>query len=274
MFRVISYNIRYNNPKDGANAWPHRKERVTTLLENHEPDLIGRQEVQKNQLEDLIPKLPDFGWVGVGRDDGKTQGEYAAIFYRHRRFDLMDSGTIWLSETPHVVGSVGWDASMARVATWAKFVDVQHGNRFLHVNTHFDHRGQLAQVESARLLHTFLAEQEESLPAIITGDFNCIETSQPYQALTDPDHHAPPLLDARYVTQAPHEGPHETFNGTFTDPLHAKIDYIFVWLAHEEEMDQRQNPLIQVHRHAILTDNRAGWYPSDHLPVLADILIA
>ena len=266
MLRIISYNIRYNNPGDGANAWPHRKERVAQLLRRHQPDLIGLQEVKKDQLDDLIPRLVDFDWVGVGRDDGKAQGEFAAIFYRRARFDLLDSGSIWLSETPAVIGSVGWDASMARIATWAEFVDKEHGISFCHLNTHFDHRGAVAQIESARLVRRFLAGRQRPLPAIVTGDFNITEKSATYQALTEPDDSTPPLLDAMHLSQNPHEGPAETFNGDFTEPLHVKIDYIFV--------GQAQSSTIQVRRHAILADNQAGVYPSDHLPVLAELVIA
>lgn len=271
MLRVISYNIRYNNVHDGENAWPYRKERVAELLRRHLPDLIGLQEVKKDQLDDLILQLPDFGWIGIGRDDGKIKGEFAAIFYRRARLSMVDSGSIWLSETPHIIGSVGWDASMARIATWAEFAhreqESQQPNRFLHVNTHFDHRGQTAQFESARLLRRFLAAREYSLPSIVTGDFNCIETSLPYDALTAPDKSSTrPLLDAMYCTTTHHQGPLETFNTNFTNPLQAKIDYIFV-----QPMQQKEAAL-QVHSHAILNDNQAGCYPSDHLPVMADIL--
>ena len=107
MLRIISYNIRYNNPDDGENAWPHRKARVIDLLNRYQPDLIGLQEVRKEPLDDLIAGLPNFGWVGVGRDDGKEAGEFAAIFYRQSRLQLAQSATLWLSETPQEPGSVG-----------------------------------------------------------------------------------------------------------------------------------------------------------------------
>ena len=267
MLRILSFNIRYNNPADDENAWPHRKEHVVELLNRHQLDLIGLQEVQKNQLDDLIPRLPDFDWVGVGRDDGKTQGEYAAVFYHRTRLGLVDSGSVWLSATPDVPGSVGWDASMARIATWGEFQDHNTGDRFLHVNTHFDHRGLLAQVESARLLRRFLAERATSIPAIITGDFNIVEDSAPYRTLTEAGAVHPPLQDAMHLTQTPHQGPNATFNGDFTDPVLVKIDYIFVW-----QPDVQQQSM-QVQQHAILDDKFDGRYPSDHLPVMADILL-
>ncbi|MCB9157806.1 MAG: endonuclease/exonuclease/phosphatase family protein [Caldilineaceae bacterium] len=268
MLRIISYNIRYNNPDDGENAWPHRKARVVELLNRYQPDLIGLQEVRKEPLDDLIAGLPDFGWAGVGRDDGKEAGEFAAIFYRQSRLHLAQSATFWLSETPHVVGSVGWDASLPRVATWAEFADAQNGARFLFVNTHFDHRGMTAQVESAHLLRRFLAERTPALPAIVTGDFNCVEASSPYAALTTAADGTTPLRDAMYASQAAHEGPTGTFNNDFADPLHDKIDYIFVW-----QPQTAAAPAVQVQRHATLADQQNGRYPSDHLPLLAEVVM-
>lgn len=271
MIRVISYNIRYNTPADGENAWPHRKNRVVGLLNKYQPDLIGLQEVRKEMLDELIPMLPDFDWVGVGRDDGKSAGEFAAIFYRKDRLRMIESGNIWLSETPEVVGSVGWDASMARIASWAIFVDRLDESQIRHVNTHFDHRGEVAQVESARLLRTFLAEVAVDIPTIITGDFNCNETSAPYQNLTEDGEATRPLINAQTVSETPHEGPNKTFNGTFTEPLQERIDYIFIRDVEATEQNATTHGSIHVLRHAVLTDNEDGRYPSDHLPVLADI---
>ena len=269
MLRIISYNVRYNNPNDGENAWPHRKARVVELLHRYQPDLIGLQEVRKEQLDDLIAGLPDFGWVGVGRDDGKEAGEFAAIFYRTERLNVVTSGSIWLSETPDVAGSIGWDASLPRIATWAEFADAQSAARFLHVNTHFDHRGMTAQVESARLLRRFVAERIPALPAVVTGDFNCVEASAPYVALTAPEEAAAlPLHDAVYISQTAHEGPMGTFNNGFADPLYEKIDYIFVW-----EPPTVLAGTVPVQRHAILADQQNGRYPSDHLPVLAEVVM-
>jgi len=263
MIRVITYNIRYNTARDGENAWPHRKDRVAQLLHQYEPDLIGLQEVKQDQLTDLIQRLPDFAWVGVGRDDGKTAGEYAPIFYRRARFRLKENGTFWLSQTPNIIGSVGWDASMARIATWAKFVDLQTETILLQLNTHFDHRGMESQIHAAHLLRTFLAEQPQPSPILITGDFNCTEESATYEALTlARAHKAPPLIDTMHATQTPHIGPLATFNNDFADPLQAKIDYIFI-------QHQPDNP-IQVQRHVILADKQNGRYPSDHLPIMVE----
>jgi len=272
MIRVLSYNIRCNVAVDGDNAWPHRKERVAELLIRHEPDLIGLQEVKADQLEDLMQRLPAFEWMGVGRTDGKSGGEFVPIFYRRDRFRLEANGTFWLSATPDVAGSIGWDASLPRIATWANFVDLQTSAQMLQMNTHFDHRGMDSQVQAAYLLRAFLAAQnilaEQNQPgaAIITGDFNCIEESATYEALTQTiSSDAAPIVDTMHLSQTPHSGPLETFNGTFTDPLQAKIDYIFVQHAPDKP--------IAVQSHAILADQQDGRYPSDHLPVMVEIIV-
>ncbi len=184
--QLLSYNIRYNNPADGANAWPYRQSRVAALLQSYQPDLIGLQEVRHEQLTALATALPAYDWLGVGRDDGVAAGEYAPIFYHRVRLALQEHGHFWLSETPDQVGSFGWDAACVRIATWAIFTDRTTGVRFLHLNTHLDHRGIHAQLESVKLLQTFLANQHPTLPAIITGDFNCTPGSETYQALTAP----------------------------------------------------------------------------------------
>ncbi|MEZ4860718.1 MAG: endonuclease/exonuclease/phosphatase family protein [Caldilineaceae bacterium] len=262
--RVISYNIRYHNPADGENAWPQRKERVADLLRRHQPDLIGLQEVLHDQLTDLATRLPEYGWLGVGRDDGRAKGEYAPIFYRRDRLALAASDTFWLSATPEQPGTFGWDAACVRIATWARMTDKATGATLLHLNTHFDHRGTVAQAASAQLLHTFLRHETHGQPALVTGDFNCTEASVPYQILTRPvATDDTPLLDAMHHAATPHQGPTATFNTNFADPLHTKIDFIFVRPATTAAQ-------LSIAHHAILADQTEGRYPSDHLPVLVD----
>ena len=258
--RVISYNIRYDNPADGRNGWPQRKQPVVDLLHRYQPDLLGLQEVTHGQLTDLAAALPDYGWIGVGRDDGATAGEYVPIFYRHARLSLQTSGHFWLSATPAVAGSFGWDADCVRVTTWAIFTDQRSGTSLLHLNTHFDHRGMTAQLESARLLHEFLAQQASTIPALITGDFNCTPNSATYQALTA----SALLADTMFTSLHPHEGPTATFTTDFAEPLQEKIDYIFLYTP-------AATPAFTVQRHAILADQQDGHYPSDHLPVLVEV---
>lgn len=264
-FRLITYNIRYDNPADGDNAWAYRCAAVAALLQQYAPDLIGLQEVLKAQLADLTATLLDFAWVGVGREDGQTQGEYAPIFYRHARFELLATDTFWLSKTPEQPGSFGWDAACVRIATWARLRDKQSGATLLMLNTHFDHRGQQAQVESAHLVRTFLNAQSPPSPAIITGDFNCTAQSSAYQQLTTAaEMTGSPLLDSQFAAQTPHRGPSATFNTNFADPLHEKIDFVFIW----------PGDTFGIQQHAILDEQTQGRYPSDHLPILVELALA
>lgn len=267
MLRIISYNIRYNNPNDGDNAWPYRQERVAALLQRHQPDLLGLQEVLHEQLTDLAAALPEFAWIGVGRDDGAEAGEYAPIFYRRDRFSVQAQGNFWLSETPDVVCSIGWDAACVRVATWAQLRDKETKSQFLFLNTHLDHRGMTAQVEGVKLLHHFLYENFSNMIALVTGDFNCTADSATYRALTHSPIRGFPFIDLMEHSQSAHEGPTSTFTTDFADPLQAKIDYIFL---------RPTTPLVTnvaVFRHAILADKKNGRYPSDHLPVLAEVVL-
>ncbi len=264
MLRLISYNIRNSNAPDGTNSWPYRKERVASLLTLYQPDLIGLQEVLSDQLTDLTARLPNFTCIGVGRNDGQRTGEHALIFYHQARLEPTASGTFWLSPTPEVAGSMGWDARYPRIATWATFIDKSTGVPFRHLNTHFDHRGHQARLESARLLRRFLATDPNGTPTVITGDFNCPPDALPYQALTADDQtDGPPLADVMRCSTSPHHGPTVTTNSSFVEPLRHKIDYIFCYPAAR----------VRVLRHAILADHWDGIYPSDHLPVLADVMI-
>jgi endonuclease/exonuclease/phosphatase family metal-dependent hydrolase len=261
--RVLSFNIRYNNPKDGPNAWPQRKEMVASMLRFHNLDLIGLQEARKEQVDDLAQRLPQFAYLGVGRDDGHEAGEYVLILYRPDRFELLDQATFWLSEMPDQPGK-GWDAHNPRIATWAKFRDKQTGQSFFHFNTHFDNWGEHARAESAHLLLSRIEAIAGPTPVVVTGDFNCTEDSYPYRLLigagsSERENTPPPLQDARYQSHYPHHGPTQTTNDDFAGTLRDKIDYIFI------------KNQVQVHQHGILPDHWDGRYPSDHLPVLAEL---
>ena len=254
--RVASFNIRYHNPNDGEHAWPNRVDRVASTILFNQADLIGMQEALKDQVMDLEHALPGYSWVGVGRDDGKEEGEYAPIFYKTTRFELLDSGTFWLSQTPDVPGSKDWDAALTRIATWARFKEQATSKEFFLFNTHFDHRGAVAREKSAALIANQVVRLSGSTPAIVTGDFNFVETTPGYAVLTES------LRDAMYHTEQPHHGPTGTFSGfEVGSDLKNRIDYIFV----TEQIDVLQ--------HAILSDNWNGAYASDHLPVLATVRI-
>ncbi len=253
--RVLSYNIRYNNPNDGEHAWPNRKNRVAGLIQFHQADLIGMQEVLRNQIDDLERLLPEYAWTGVGRDDGEDAGEFSPIFYRVDRFELLGSGTFWLSETPEVVASKSWDAALTRIAHWARLLDLRTGQSIFFLNTHFDHRGEQARTQSAALIVQRVAQLASDDPVIVSGDFNVPPTAPAYAAMTSA------LIDSRLVSLTSPYGPEGTFSG-FTvgaTPLEERIDYIFV------------DDSVVVERHGVLSDQWHGNYPSDHLPVLSEI---
>jgi endonuclease/exonuclease/phosphatase family metal-dependent hydrolase len=253
--RVMSYNVRYDNPGDGDNRWSNRKEGLTQLIAYHAPDLLGTQEVLYNQLQDMEKALPQYAWYGAGRDDGKQAGEYSAVFYNKERFTLLDKGTFWLSAEPGKPGK-GWDAAIVRVCSWVKLKDKNTGQDFFMYNTHFDHVGVKAREQSAALIVKKIGEISGSLPVILTGDFNTPDTAAPYQTIIS----SQMLKDAKTVSKTGHYGPDGSFS-TFevASKLGERIDYIFI------------NNRYEVLRHAILTDSRNGRYPSDHLPVIAEI---
>ena len=261
--RVMTFNIRYDEPRDNANAWPNRKELVASMIRFHNADLVGVQEALKRQMDDLEALLPEYAWLGVGRADGKASGEYSAIFYRRKRFQSLESSTFWLSETPNVP-SAGWDAAYPRIVTWTKLRDRTTGKVFFLFNTHFDHRGVKARTESARLLLNRINQSDPALPVVVTGDFNFTEDADGYQLLTGKNSAVSSklvLLDTRYVSQHGHHGPTSTFNEFKALVPGKKIDYVFV----------KGN--IRVVQHGALSDTWDGRFPSDHLPVLAEIVI-
>lgn len=259
--RVMSFNVRYDEPQDKENAWPNRKALVASMIRFHHADLVGVQEALARQLKDLEKLLPDYSWVGVGRADGKAAGEYSAILFRKSRFKHLESSTFWLSETPRVP-SAGWDAGYPRIVTWARFRDSQSGKIFFHFNTHFDHRGERARTESARLLLDQIRQIARDLPVVVTGDFNFTESSEGYELLTGKNSQKPSALrDGRYLSQHGHHGPTSTFNEFKALVPGKKIDYVFV------------QGTIRVMQHGVLSDTWDGRFPSDHLPVVAEIVI-
>lgn len=178
--RAATFNIRYDNTADGAHAWSERRERVIALIESLDADIVGLQEVLPAQMEYLREHLPHYTIRGVGRSDGRSKGEASPIAYRTKRFDEIDFGTRWLSETPDRP-SRGWDAALPRVATHLRLRDRVSSHEILVIATHFDHRGAKAREESAKLLATLLADEPRVL---LLGDFNAEPESKPHAILT------------------------------------------------------------------------------------------
>ncbi len=254
-FNIMTYNIRMNTPDDGVNAWPLRKDKAAGLIKFHQADIFDVQEALLVQMNDLRTSFPDFDFVGVGRDDGKEAGEFMTIFFRKSRFEKLDAGTFWLSPTPDKPG-FGWDAACNRTCTWIKFKDKSTGKKFYLFNTHFDHRGKVAREESAKLILKFMGEiNKENMPMLLTGDFNSTKEATPIQTLLKV------LFDTREKCQTPPYGPLHTSGGFAVKEPQNTIDYIFI--------KQKVNVL----RHGVLSDSSGLYYPSDHLPVLAEVEI-
>ena len=255
--KVMSYNIRYDNPADSANAWPNRKERVVSLISFYEPDFLGTQEALPHQVQYLDEQLENMGRIGQGREGGE-EGEFSALYYNRQRFELVEGtdSTLWLSETPGTP-SKSWDAALPRIVTFGRFRDKPEGGEWYVFNTHFDHLGDTARVRSARLLLNTIKEVESGHPVVLTGDFNATPGSRPYEILNGSN----TLEDAYHAVGDDHVGPHFTFEGFKVDGGEhpRRIDYIFV------------NDRVEVHRHAIISSYREGYYPSDHLPVYAEV---
>ncbi len=254
-FVVISYNIRMNTDADGVNAWPLRKDKVTGLLKFHKADLFGVQEALPEQVQHLAAAFPDFDYVGVGRDDGVSQGEHMCIFFRKSRFEKLADGNFWLSATPDKPG-MGWDAACNRTCSWIKLKDRMSGKVFFHFNTHLDHRGTVARREGSKLILQKISEiNTRQLPLVLTGDFNAVKSDEPIQIILKE------LSDSREKCVSTPYG-HEGTSGGFEVKLMPRIiDYVFI------------NDQVNVLRHGFLTDCWGLFYPSDHLPVLAEIRI-
>lgn len=251
---LITYNIRMNTPADGEHAWPHRKDDVAALFRFHRADIFCVQEALPEQMDDLAAAFPDFAYEGVGRDDGKRLGEFSAVFYSQNRFKKLDGGTFWLSETPGVC-SFGWDAACRRVCSWVQLEELGSGALFYVFNTHFDHRGEEARRESARLILEKIGEiSTGKAPVVLCGDFNLPPSSSSIALIREQLH------DAFQVSASRPYGSVATFHGfSYDDRPGERIDYVFV------------SENIKVLRYGGLTDSRDRSFFSDHLPVLVSL---
>lgn len=215
--KVISYNIRVINSKDGKNEWKYRAAASDAMIKDYAPDIFGLQEAMPGHLEYLNKALPKYASVGVGREDGVSKGEHMSIYYNTKTIRLEKWGTYWLSETPDVP-SKGWDAACKRTATWALLTVKSTGKQFYYVNTHLDHRGAVAQQKGLDLIVSRIAEMNpEGLPMILTGDFN-VETDSPVLAELNTR-----MLDARKTAEKTDS--RATFNGWGSSAI--VIDFIY-----------------------------------------------
>ena len=260
---VGTYNIRHNNPNDEkeGNAWAQRCPQLCDFINFEQPEIFGTQEVLVDQLHDLMKGLDSYGYIGVGRDDGKEKGEYAAIFYKKNQLSLLDSGNFWLSPTPERA-SLGWDAACIRICTWGKFQDKVSGKQFYFFNTHMDHVGTVARRESARLILKRINQLSKGLPTILTGDFNVDQTDEIYQIFSNSG-----VLRDCYTKALQRMTPTGTWNDFMQDSRsNSRIDHIFV------------SSDFKVPHYAIFTNSywlgKSRRNISDHYPVMVKLIFA
>lgn len=249
---VATFNLRMDTPNDKENAWPNRKEMVKGLIRFHDFDIFGTQEGFKHQLDGIL-ELGNYAYVGAGRDDGKDAGEHSAIVYKKDRFEMLENGNFWFSETPEVPGK-GWDATCCnRICSWATFKEKTTGKQFYFFNVHYDHQGVIARKNSSILLLERIKKISGSYPVFVTGDFNATPDSEPIQIITNDGK----LKDSYFVTQQPPYGTVGTFNSfKLNSPMNGRIDY--VWVTND----------ITVNKYGVLNDMHYGHFPSDHFPVM------
>lgn len=264
---VGSYNIRYKNNTDSicGNGWQERCQSICNQLIWERPDIFGAQEVLHPQMLDLEKGLPNYRWIGVGRDDGKEEGEYAAIFYNPQRMELVEQGHFWLNETPDKP-ALGWDAACIRICTWGHFRDLQTKRDFYFLNLHMDHVGKKARRESAKLVMDRITQMTDGGKklAVLTGDFNVSQKDGLYDLFAQSG-----VLKDCYTSTKERFAENGTYNGFdyhfWTDD---RIDHIFV------------TPATSVEAYAILTDGRwqedvngrmTRFNISDHYPVFARV---
>ena len=247
--RVMSFNIRVAGAADGDNAWENRRDLAIKVITDHDPDVVGMQEVQPNQRQDFLNALPEMTAYAQAADQF---GNENVILYRADRLTLEFQGTYWLSETPFEPFTVGWDATYSRNCIWGIFTRNSDGRGFYVYNTHFDHQGSIARLESAKYLVSRVEGRLQDLPAIFVGDLNADESSPPLLELNE-------LLEDTFRVVHPEATDVGTSHGFSGDMTGAKIDYVLV------------EPSTIVEAAQIIHDNTDGHYPSDHFPVSAQI---
>ncbi len=254
-YTVGTFNLRYANPRDTGNLWETRAPVVASMIRFHQFDILGTQEGLFHQLEDISHALPEYSRYGIGRDDGKEKGEFSAIYFKKDKFKLLDKGDFWLSETPGRVG-YGWDAKINRICSWVYLQDLKTKKTFYFFNAHYDHQGIRAREESSKLVLAKINAIAGKRAVIFTGDLNGGHASAWYNLLA----HSGVFRDAYREAASPYAN-NGTFNGFGKSMQPDIIDHIFL------------SSGFSVKRYGILTDTYGGKFPSDHFPVLADIVL-
>ena len=259
VLKVMTFNVRYDNPDDSLNSWLNRAKFVCNFLNDEKPDLLGMQEVLVHQYEYLDSLLTDYSSVGVGRTDGAREGEMNPVFFRKDRFDLIRSRTFWLSDTPEMAGTKAWGANLPRIVTWVELSEKTSSEHFYFFNTHFAHDSDSARILSSGLMLSKVDSIASGFPFVITGDLNMVISSKGYEILTGPYESVPLLSDTYAVTEKRPVGPAYTYNGFSENKRSGRIDYVFV----------RNGMKVLEHRTFIRKEH--GVYISDHWPVMATV---
>ena len=259
---VMTFNIRYGSANDGANRWENRREMVFDVIRKHQPDVVGLQEALGYQIDEICKAVPGYARIGVGREDGKVEGEFSAILYQRDKFEVKKNGTFWLSDTPEVPGSITWGNACTRICTWGRFVEKKSGRAFYQYNLHLDHISQPSREKSMVLLVKHIVDRERPDPFVVTGDFNADEKNAAVLFIKGKDKaesaNPAPMIDT-FRKLHPDVKNVGTFNGFKGTDTGGKIDYILT-TSDVHILDAR-----------ILHDNRNGRYPSDHFPVTAKL---
>jgi endonuclease/exonuclease/phosphatase family metal-dependent hydrolase len=290
----MCFNVRYGTADDGPNRWEHRGGLAVRTIRRFDPDVLGVQEALRFQADALREALPEYGFFGAGRDDGRDAGEICGVFFRLGRFERLDAGNFWLSETPDRPGSRGWDADLPRVATWVRLRDLRSGRAgsggaavrrepgerrtgerdagaldprghgagtLLFVNTHWDYAGKRARTESARLMRRTIQSVQPAGPVVVVGDFNGTEDDEPYAQLLrghgDESDRGPCLVDSYRRVHPQRLAQEATFHGFTGGRDGSRID----WILHTEDLCTLEADIDPF--------NEDGRYPSDHFPITA-----
>lgn len=259
--KVISFNIRFDNPGDAPNNWPNRVPLVESYLKSEMPDVIGVQEALYHQNEEILNLMPGYAYIGTGRDDGMQSGEFSSVFYNTKSLEILEDSQFWLSETPDIPGSIGWEAVLPRVVCWAHFKHIESGFTFYFFNTHYSHVSDLARQKSMEFMSEKIKEIAGDQPVVVTGDFNITKGSDLYNHMESHLKEQNGLHNAELIAHEVVPPFDNTFNG-FRDEINPRvIDYIFV------------NDHFGVKNYAVDQYKQDSLFVSDHWPVKAQLQV-
>ncbi len=255
--KVMTYNIRTAKAPDGKNAWNKRRQNVVNVFKTYQPDIIGLQEAEHEQVRFINENLPQYGYVSMGRNDGFYEGAACPVFYKKERFVRVDSKTWWLSPTPDVPGSKGWDAAHPRILTCVILMDTYSGNYLYVFNAQLDHKGIKARIESIKLIKAKIKEFIKDDALILLGDFNLTPDEDSYKMICDPNDK---LFDCHtHTLNFVGEEPYTYYGFDISANEGKRLDYVFV------------NDKFKIIDYEIIVDNDGNYYFSDHLPVIVKL---